>query len=390
MTARPNRIAALLYSHYFPPSVGGVEVYASALAERLAAAPDLELTVVTGTAGDAEAGGRARSYALHRRPSAVQLLGLLRRCDVVLMMGMQPQLAAAARVARVPVIWAHMNHDTICPKTTGYRWQDDTVCSYQPIQCWSCLRADHTPGQALRNIASLHVRRALFGGATHVSPAQIVRSRLLRPIGEVIPTAHEADLFRPLPGVERDLDRVLFVARLIPEKGAHLFVRALARARREGAPNLHATIYGDGPERERLSVLAREEQIEEQVSFAGAARRADLPREIAASLAVVNPQLWDWVLGISALDVLACGRPLISTRPADTTELPPEVALLFERGDVAGFARALVQVRTDAALRAQLEAEGPAFVQKFHDLDRATGSYLALIRAAATSAARRG
>jgi glycogen(starch) synthase len=382
-----REIRVLLYSHYYPPSIGGVEAYAEMLAKQLAAASDLRLTVATATAGNGDL-EQERPFALNRQASPLALAALVRQSDVVLMMGMQPVLTSAARLTGVPLIWVHANHDTACPKSMAYRWQDDATCTYEPRQCWACLREDRTPGQALRNIASLQLRRAAFDGAINVSAADIVRSRLIRPGGHVIRNGCDLTLFRPLPEVPRDMDRVLFVARLIPEKGAHLFLRALSLARRQGAPALHAVIFGNGPEHGRLEILAREEGIAEQVMFRGSVVRDSLPPEIAGSLAVVNPQLWDWVLGISSIEVLACGRPLISTRPSDPGELPDDVALLFERGDVAAFAEALVRIRTDTALRLRLEEAGPAFAKAFHSIEAIGDQYLAVIREAVASNAR--
>src|SRR6185436_14591908 len=56
--------------------------------------------------------------------------------------------------------------------------------------------------------------------------------------------------------------------RMVPKKGYDLALRALAEARTRD-PRLHLRILGDGPERERLTALRRELDLDGAVTFLG-------------------------------------------------------------------------------------------------------------------------
>jgi glycosyltransferase involved in cell wall biosynthesis len=110
----------LVYSHYFAPSVGGVETIVLALARGLAELPDsggaqqFQVTLVTQTpAGNYD--DSALPFRTIRQPDFVQLWHLVRNSDVVHVAG--PALAPLifGLVARKPLVVEHHGFQTICP-----------------------------------------------------------------------------------------------------------------------------------------------------------------------------------------------------------------------------------------------------------------------------------
>ena len=76
----------LIYSHYFAPSVGGVETYTMALAQGLvqtqAASDRTDVTVVTATAA-ADMDDTAFPFRVVRHPGVRKLAQLVKEADVI-------------------------------------------------------------------------------------------------------------------------------------------------------------------------------------------------------------------------------------------------------------------------------------------------------------------
>src|SRR5262245_38881824 len=110
----------LIYSHFFAPSVGGVETVVLSLARGLAdlrncrGQPQFQITLVTETpAGDFCDGDLP--FPVIRRPGWIRLQSLIRKSDVVHLAG--PTLAPLllGYILLKPVVVEHHGFQTICP-----------------------------------------------------------------------------------------------------------------------------------------------------------------------------------------------------------------------------------------------------------------------------------
>ena len=110
----------LLYSHFFAPSVGGVETIVLSLARGLAELrkpsgdPEFEVSLATQTAAD-KFDDTSLPFHVVRQPSLIHLWDLIRASDVVHVAG--PALAPMflGFLARKPVVVEHHGFQTICP-----------------------------------------------------------------------------------------------------------------------------------------------------------------------------------------------------------------------------------------------------------------------------------
>src|SRR5258707_12281387 len=109
----------LIYSHFFAPSVGGVETVVLSLARGLAdlrkpdGTPEFELTVVTATRAD-HFDDNVLAFRVVRQPNLLQLWSLIRSSNIVHIAG--PALAPLflSRLARKLVVVEHHGFQTIC------------------------------------------------------------------------------------------------------------------------------------------------------------------------------------------------------------------------------------------------------------------------------------
>jgi glycosyltransferase involved in cell wall biosynthesis len=109
---------------------------------------------------------------------------------------------------------------------------------------------------------------------------------------------------------ERPL-RLLYAGRLLPWKGVHLALRALAAAT-DRSDQLRFTIAGDGPARERLEQLAVELGLGEQVRWVRWLPHDELEELYRKHDALLFPSLRDSG-GMTVLEAMAHGLPVICT-----------------------------------------------------------------------------
>jgi glycosyltransferase involved in cell wall biosynthesis len=133
----------------------------------------------------------------------------------------------------------------------------------------------------------------------------------------VVPCGVDTTLFTPRgPAAPRgDRKRLLVLGRLVERKGQEDAVRALA-----AVPGAELVVVGgppvaqlDGdPEVRRLRALAALLGVDDRLVFTGSVARADVPAWIR-SADVVLAVPWYEPFGITPLEAMACGRPVVAT-----------------------------------------------------------------------------
>jgi glycosyltransferase involved in cell wall biosynthesis len=149
-------------------------------------------------------------------------------------------------------------------------------------------------------------------------------------------------------GAGQDVVVVLSVARLAPEKGLDTLVHAVAEA---GDPRLLLVLAGDGPERERLEDLARVRDV--RLVFAGDREWERIVEVyVAADVFALLSEREPW--GVVVNEAAACGLPLVlSDRVGAAHDLlvEGENGMLVAAGDIDGAAAALRLLASDAEIR---------------------------------------
>lgn len=332
----------LLYCPVFLPSLGGLEISVARLAEDLERAGS-RVTVVAKTANE---GPESLACRVVRRPSARELLRLVRWCDVffqanVSLKGLWPLL-----LMRRPWVVSH------------HGW-------------YSRPDGSRTPQDRLK--------RFLLRFATSIAVSRAVADDLATP-SVVIPNAYRDDLFRPLPGVGRDED-LLFVGRLVSDKGVDVLLDALGRlAERGSRPRL--TVAGDGPERPALEAQARRAGIAAQVRFLGIRQEEELVRLLSSHRVLVVPSRYQEPFGIVALEGIACGCLVIGSAGGGLKEAIGDCGLTFPNGDAGALADLLAAALADPARFTPPRERVAAHLAR-HASARVTAAYLDVLAKAA-------
>ncbi len=194
-----------------------------------------------------------------------------------------------------------------------------------------------------------------------------VQKRYGRKVG-VIHNGVDIDEFQPMPrsmefrkrlGIGADDFTLVSIGRLVGLKGLRVVIEAL-----QGIPGAHFIIAGDGPEHERLVQQAQQLGVADRVHFAGRVAHDVLPVLLADADAFVQPSIGEESFGISLVEAMACGLPVLASRLGGMLEIVDDrpgdhhTGELLPPGDVAVWTAAIQKLATDAAHRRRLGDAG--------------------------------
>ncbi len=204
-----------------------------------------------------------------------------------------------------------------------------------------------------------HVDLELLGlrtATTGIVYSQAVRQELLDrdtvlPPLAVIPNGVDSTRFRPLPARHDDPPVVLFVGRLVAQKGVDVLLRAFAAVLAR-LPQARLVIAGDGDQALYLQRLARYLGVMARVEFVGWQSGEDLVRCYGHCDVVAMPSRYE-PFGLVALEAMSCGRPVVAARTGGLAEIVDDgrTGILVPAGDHLRFAQALVRLLTDDQAR---------------------------------------
>lgn len=325
----------LLCSHWFFPSFGGVETVSQILAEEFSRA-GAKVSVVTNTPGPDING----PYQLIRHPSAKELRRLALDSDVIFQNLISLRTLAPLITSRKPIV---VTHQSWLRRTDGRRG----IENYLKLLA---LRACHNVSISEAIAASLPVASIVIGNP------------------------FDTQEFEGLGDQPRDRD-IVFLGRLVSDKGCDLLLYALAELKTKGIlPSL--TVIGDGPEMPALKTLAAELGLNAQVEFLGAVREGR-GQIVARHRIFVIPSIFAEPFGVVALEGVASGCAVVASAEGGLPDAVGPCGVYFPNGDVAGLALALEKTLTDTALRAKLVSGGPTHLHKFRP-EVVAGRYLDL------------
>jgi glycosyltransferase involved in cell wall biosynthesis len=180
----------------------------------------------------------------------------------------------------------------------------------------------------------------------------------------IVPCGVDTSLFTPRGPVapRSDRPRLLVLGRLVERKGQDDAVRALA-----AVPEAELVVVGGppadeldaDPEVRRLRAVAVESGVADRVLFTGAVARADVPAWVR-SADVVLAVPWYEPFGITPLEAMACGRPVVATAVGGLVDTVADGVTgdLVPPRDPAALGEALAALLPDAERRAAYGAAG--------------------------------
>lgn len=170
---------------------------------------------------------------------------------------------------------------------------------------------------------------------------------------------------------------VLFVGRLVPEKGLHV----LLRAHREAVPEWPLVIAGEGHFTDDYVTECRS-LAGENARFLGAVYGETLAALQQHAAVVVVPSSLEG-LSIALLEAMSFGRAVLASDIPENAEVVEGAGETFRRGDAADLGRALRNLLADPDGRCRLGAAARDRIADRYDWDRVTDRTLELYRSLA-------
>jgi glycogen(starch) synthase len=282
----------------FHPSVGGIETVASILAHEWTRKGAI-VSIVTDVARSDD-DKKVFPFSVYHRPKATLFLRLLQEHDVFIHFNISLRALWPLLFVRRPFVAAHQGYYII--NRSGKRdWRERLKLGIS--------------------------RRAAANIAASTAVARAIEINC-----EVIPNPYNCSLFRRDESVEKDRD-LIFVGRLVSDKGAALLLHALAKLKAKAiTPNL--TLVGGGPERRALSNLVHQTGLGNQVTFTGEQTQKEIAELLRRHQLLVLPSIYEEPFGIVVLEGAACGCVVIGSDGGGLPEAIGPCGITFRRGDV--------------------------------------------------------
>jgi glycogen synthase len=348
----------LLMSYTYPPATGGIETFSSLMREAFVQRGH-EVRVVTEVETpmpeDAE-------HRVLRRPDRAALNEAIDWSDVCAVCGLSLHYQIPVLLRGKPLTITHQ---------VWQESQDGVVSARNRLRLFFC-----------RFGLNIAVNRAL------------ARDLKLPALTIPNPLPGEIDLGLEIADRPRD---VVFLGRLVSEKGVPVLLDAIGRLSRRGRP-VTATIIGDGPLRGVLERHAATLNLPVPVEFLGRMAPEQSHPALRQHKIMVVPSVYREAFGIVTLEGLAAGCMVLASHAGGLPDVVGPCGLTFPMRDTEALAGLIEIVLADPAsatpfrqtVPAHLEAMSPArLAERYLEAFERLCFYQATKRTSRSSAARR-
>lgn len=287
-----------------------------------------QVVVVTQTS---EEGKGEFHFPVIRQPSIGKLFDLIKWCDIFWQNNLSLRTFWPTFVRPKPVVITHQG--SYCAQPTGLD-------------------------------LPLRFKRAIANRATSVAISQFVAD-CFSTRSNIIPNPYDAHMFAQVSHSTPRSDELLFVGRLVAEKGLDLLIDALARLRSRGLqPRL--TIVGSGPELTAMQKLSENLGLRDQVKFAGPKLGIELVEIFRQHKILVVPSRYDEPFGVVALEGIAGGCVVVGSSGGGLPEAIGPCGITFPNGDTERLAGAIEELLRAPDNRDRFLAKAPEHLARFH------------------------
>lgn len=256
-----------------------------------------------------------------------------------------------------------------------FTWNDDHVLGLAPVP-W---------GRGLRGLVGAALDRSWYRGCTWSGlrfPRALVISRCLAEglrrggySGPLKVCYQGVDLrqfpLKDRPGALGSPLRLLYVGQLHAYKGVHTVIEAV-----QHCPEVSLSIVGSGNAAYEAQLRQLARGAAERITFWGRRPRSELAHIYRDHDVFVFPSVWPEPYGLTHLEAMACGLPLLATLHGGPGEhlVEGQNCLSFEAERADQLAGALLRLRDNPPLAAQLALAGRRLVEEELNFERYAAS----------------
>lgn len=165
---------------------------------------------------------------------------------------------------------------------------------------------------------------------------------------------------------------LIMVSRFASSKDQETVIRAMKLIDKDAILRL----VGDGENLEHFKQVAKECGVEDRVQFLGA--RADVADLIAESYIGVQSSIWEG-FGLTAVEIMACGKPVIATEVDGLRQVVEGAGKLFPVGDYRTLSKIVNEIIEDNSLYSSLSDASRAKA-KIYDIFLTAQKYIDIYR----------
>jgi glycosyltransferase involved in cell wall biosynthesis len=274
----------------------------------------------------------------------------------------------------IPTILDLHDYKVGCPRYLLFNDRTDTPCTVcidrKGAWAWAptlrrCWNGSRVSGMLL----SAEALSAKVTRAYTAADCVVVRNDLQR--RAAVHVGVPADRVRVIPNWvsdghdEKDHtagDHILFVGRLVREKGVH----TLIQASREASLPIH--VLGDGPMRADLEAQAA--RVGADITFLGWRGHDEVLAELRAARALVVPSVWPEVFPLVICEAFSAGVPVIGSDIGGIADLLDQKrGFVFPAGDVDRLKALLQEVVEDPAAAGERAASAREYSRQYLSYD---------------------
>jgi glycosyltransferase involved in cell wall biosynthesis len=381
----------LIYTHFFAPQIGGVEVYAMHLASGLAARDNGAaacVTVVTQSPRK-DFDDSAMPFAIVRRPGIMQLRKLIRESDVVHLAGPVIAPLFLALLARKPIVVEHHGYQASCPNGLLLYQPTKTACPnhYMRNEFSTCLKCNASESGWVASVKMLMLtplRRWLCRRvnvnlciSNHVAgrlelPRSVVVYYGVPQTNEALANIQSSAILQSSEILNQSANHtfsIAYVGRLVLEKDVPTIVEAVRLAQASGY-RIAFKIIGDGPDRLRVESAIAARTFDPPIIMTGYLSGDPLKNALSDAAVVVIPTIMEETAGLAVMEQLDRGKPVIVSDIGGLAEVAGDAGLKFPPGNAAALAACLRQLVDDPALLRELGIRAKNRAVAVFSLDR--------------------
>lgn len=184
----------------------------------------------------------------------------------------------------------------------------------------------------------------------------------------VLPNAIDHEIFKPGDRIfSGGTLRLITIGRLEKVKGQELLVHVTGELKRLNI-NAHLYILGEGSERRNLESLIRSLDLQDSVSLTG---NVNAPEKYLAESDIYIHGAVDEPFGLSLVEAMACGLPVVSTNGGGNSELLEDGinGFLINSRDVQAFTDKVIKLAENRQLYTRIRENGMAYAAQFNIRD---------------------
>lgn len=177
--------------------------------------------------------------------------------------------------------------------------------------------------------------------------------------------------YYPRPELRRAPRRVLYIGEVSRSKGVDVLIRAFHHVKAR-VPDAELIIGGKtNKDQPALEELARSLGVD-GITFKGFIPEDELATYYATTTVMVFPSRYGF--GLSVLEAMACGTPVVAAAALDAPEFVADAGLLVDPDDAAGLGDCIRRVLTEPSLQSELGHKGIERARRFSWANMAAGT----------------